>query len=251
MVKYGIVEPKKLQFPVRMLLVVPHKGKRLIVSYPAFGTNTFEGNRSGMNKIYSHPQTLKQISFKTPTTSESISASAWNFENIAKQEIFNPKWLQAGYIVQTSEGVYVNPLRKGVPITDEKVLKSYLDKSKKVNGIYLYEGKDMRDFGFAPYDTFKQGLQDAIDFANGGLARVLEHTEETALNLENMAKSYPNRVMDKSLPSRVNVVEFDSVTVPVLRVVSLDSGRDFVNGKLSVGGYDLNCEGGFAFGILK
>ena len=79
--KYGIIEQVGPQFPVRKLLVVRHRGGDLTVSYPAFGPNTYKGNLEEMSKDYSHPQTGERISFREPTTAESISAAAWNFKD--------------------------------------------------------------------------------------------------------------------------------------------------------------------------
>ena len=58
-----------------------------------------------------------------------------------------------------------------------------------MNGILLYQSNNpkLRDFGFAPYETFKQGIQESGDFAKAGLARVLEHTKGTAENLKQIS----------------------------------------------------------------
>ena len=245
--QYGIIEGKQPEFLVRKLLRVPHKNKDLIVAYPAFGPNYFSKNVEEMQKPYSHPITGERIYFREPTTSESISAASYDFENEAKPKIFDQRrhqrWLQAGRIVRTSEGVFVNPPKdeKGNSITDEKSLKSYLNKAKKVNGIYLHE----KDFGFAPYESFKRGVQDCDTFADGGLARILEHTEEkTAKNLRAIASP-------KFYKKGVNIGGFDDVEEPTLRVVSLYSVRCLVGGRLGVvgddwGGYD----DGYAFGVV-
>lgn len=242
--QYGIIEAKKPEFtPISLLVVPSEKDSNLVltVGYPAFGPNYFSKNIKEMQKNYSHPQTGEKILFRKPTTRESVVASAYKFEELAKPEIFNPRWLQAGHIVRTSEGVYFNPLndKQGNPIIDEKILRALRDKSIKVNGIYLGEN----DFSFAPYETFKQGVQEAKEFAESGLARGLEHTEnKIAKNLELIANTYPKGV---------NVFGFDSVKTPVLKIVVLYSSRDSDDRQLDVDGDywddDLN---GAAFGVL-
>ena len=235
--KYGIIEQVGPQFPVRKLLVVRHRGGDLTVSYPAFGPNTYKGNLEEMSKDYSHPQTGERISFREPTTAESISAAAYEFENLAKPEIFDSRWLQAGYIVRTQDGVFTN-----TKITDEDSLKKLLDKAEKVNGIYLIDDK----MAFAPYETFKQGMQDCDTFSHGGLARALEHTQEkVATNLREIASP-------KFYKRGVNVWSFDSVKEPVLRIASLDSDRGLDRDGLGIGGYGgYEGRGGYAFGVLK
>ncbi len=241
--KYGIIKTKKPEFPQRDLLKVPHGKGILTVAYPAFGTDYFGTNVGEMQKDYSHPQTGKRISFREPTTFESISAAAYDFENLAKPKIFDSRWLQIGYIVRTSEGVFVNPPRdKEGNIINEKILKSYLNNSKKVNGIYLGEN----DFGFAPYETFERGIQDGEKFAEGGLARVLEHTsKKQAKNLREIAST-------KFYKIGVNVCGFDDVKESALRVVGLVSGINVGDGRLGVIGDDWSDDcNGYAFGVLK
>ncbi len=240
--KYGIIKAK---FPQRDLLRVPHRKGVLTVAYPAFGPDYFKNNIEEMQKDYSHPQTGKRISFTEPTTSKSISAAAYDFENMAKPKIFNPHWLQTGYIVRASEFVVVNPPKdaQGNPIIDEQTLKSYLNKSIKVNGIYLGEN----DFGFAPCETFERGVQDSGKFAEGGLARILEHTrEKIAKNLKVISSL-------KNYPKGVDVLGFDQGKKPILTVVNLYTSRHFGFGgsRLNVSiGERYNYEG-LAFGLLK
>ena len=249
--EYGIIKVKEPEFKQRKLLRVPHKQDDLIVSYPAFGPNFLKNNITEMQKSYSHPQTGERISFREPTTSESISAAAYDFGNLAKPQIFDPKWLQAGRIVRTSEGVFANPPKdaKGNIIIDEKTLKSYLNGVKPVkvgNGnIYIIsDAENLKDFGFADYDSFERGIQDCDTFSQGGLARILEHTEEKeAKNLRKIASP-------KFYKREVNIYGFDNVREPVLRVVGLGSSRGLDDGRLGVSGgwYD---DGGCAFGVLN
>ena len=234
--KYGIIEQSKPQFPIRKLLVVPHGEQDLIVSFPSFGPNTYERNLEEMKKTYSHPLTGEQISFRPATTSESISAVAYDFKNIAKPKIFDPRWLQAGHIVRTQDGVFTN-----TQLTDESQLKQMLDNFEKVNGIYL--GK--QGSAFAPYETFERGFQDADTFAQGGLARVLEHTtEKEAGNLRKISSP-------KLYKEGVNVWGFDEVNEPILRVASLYSIRYLYDNRLGVGGDNRDVSNnGYAFGVL-
>jgi len=234
--KYGIIKQARPQFPVRELLVVPHIDSDLTVSFPAFGHNTYRGNLKSMQEIYSHPLTGKQIRFRPATTSESISAVAYDFKNIAKPKIFDPRWLQAGYIVKTQDGVFTN-----TQLTDESQLKQMLDSFEKVNGIYL--GKN--GSAFAPYETFEMGIQEADTFAQGGLARALEHTPEK------IAPKLKEITSPEFYKRGVDVWGFDDVKEPILRVVGLGSGRFLVGGMLGVGDDWYGGGDGFAFGVSK
>jgi hypothetical protein len=185
--------------------------RNLVASLNAFGPNYFNSNVTEMKKQYSHPQTGEIISLREPTTAESVLIASYNFAKRAKPKIFNPRWLQTGRTVRTSEGVYMNPPKdsEGNPIIDEKTLKSYLKSSNKVNGIWLLDN----DFGYAPYGTFKQGVQDSGDFAESGLAKVIEHSENPEKLKEISSKT--------NYPDGVNVWGFDAVNQQVLRVVTL------------------------------
>ena len=238
--QYGITKATPF-FPVRDLLRVPHRGGILVVSWPAFGSDTYSNNLKEMSGNYSHSTDLPKISFREPTTSESISVAAYKFSKLVKPEIFDSRWFQAGCIVRTSEGVFVNPPKnpKGKPIKDEQVLKQYLKDAKKVNGIYLLDN----DFGFAPYEKFKTGVQDAGDFAEGGLARVLEHTP--AKKAENLGEI----LSKKNYKLGVNVWGFKPVSEPVLRVAGFSSDSGAVGDRLNVDGDWLDYIG-CVFGVL-
>lgn len=228
--KYGIITAKRPEFEPRDLLVVPHKDGELIVSHPAFGSNCFANNVLEMEEEWSHPRTWKEISFRKPTTSESISAIAYNFGNLGKSEILFPRQLQLGYIVRTSEGVFANPPKdsQGNPIVDEIVLRRFLMSGRMINRIYLLDN----DFGFAPYETFKQGVQDSGDFSEGGLARVLEHTgSKRAEKLRKISSQ-------KFYKNGVNVSCFHKFEKPILTAPSLGSSRN---------GHKLEVYGGNSF----
>ena len=230
-------------FPARDLLRVSHRRGHLVVSSHPFGPDIYLNNVGEMQKIYTHSDKCTRFSFREPTTSESISAATCYFGNVTKSQIpFSWGWLQLGWIVRASEGVFANPLKdaQGNPITDERVLKSFLNGFEKVRGIYLCKN----DFGFAPYETFKIGDQRGGDFGRGGLARVLEHTEEEiAKNLVKISSFYEKGV---------DVSEFDQVQEPILTVASLCSDRVHDNYKLHVlGDNRLNQLRGYVFGVLN
>ncbi len=193
-----------------------------------------------MQQPYSHPWTGERFSFQAPTTRQSILAAAREFTSIAKPEIFSSNWFQLGRILRTSEGFWVPPPdAKGQPITGEQTLKRLLTKDAKVKGIYLLN----QDGAFAPYESFQQGVQEARQFAEGGLARALEHTpERVAKNLEAMARTYPGEV---------NVFNFDPPKEPTLTVASLGSDGVWYGGGLVVFGGNWYGGGGFAFGVRQ
>lgn len=238
---YGIIKKLVPNFPVRELFNIPHRDGILTLGWPAFGPNRHNKNLAHMAETYSHPLTGEPIFFREPRTSESISAAAYGFGNNgevdAKRDIFDPRWLQAGHIVRTQEGIFTN-----TKVTDEKSLKEMLNGAKKVNGIYLLD----KEMAFAPYESFERGVQDCSTFAEGGLARALEHTsEKVAENLRQIASR-------KFYKRGVNVIGFDKFKEPVLRVAGLGSLRGIAGGRLGVGGdlwYDDYL--GYAFGVLK
>ena len=254
--QYGIIAAKRLEFTQRDLLRVPHKQGDLIVAYPAFGPNTYKDNVVEMKKSYSHPQTGARIFFREPTTSESILPATYDFENRAKPKIFDQNGLLVGRILKTSEGVFVNPpnfvnLSKSRQdlIDNEKILKCYIYGVKPVKvlkgHIYIVpDSPNLKDFGFAPYETFNRGVQDCDTFAHGGLARVLEHTEKK------QAKNLGVIASPKFYKEGVNVLGFYDVEEPILMFVGLYSGREWESGRLSVaGGWDDSYDG-YAFGVL-
>jgi len=231
--KYNVIGFKGPEFPIRELLEVKTPQRKFIASLKSFGPNTYSDNQEAMLQNYSHPLTWKRISFRPATTFESIFIASHNFKILAKEEIFNPRWLQAGYIVRTQDGVFVNTEE-----TDESKLKQMLDECEEVNGIFL--GKN--DFGFAPYETFELDVQDSGTFSRGGLARALEHTKEkVAENLGDISSQ-------ENYKRGVNVWGFDNVNKPILRIASLDSDRCFDGDRLGVGGVDVD---GYAFGVLN
>jgi len=228
-------EPRSQLPEVDLLPVISHDGQNLDIA--VFGPNNYRNNLSSMQKAYFHSAQLPNITFRPATTSESISAVSYDFENMAKPKIFDPRWLQAGYIVRTKDGVFTNTTE-----TDDSRLKQLLNGAEKVNGIYLINDNT----AFAPYDSFTTGTQDCDTFAHGGLARALEHTsEKVAKNLREIASP-------KFYKRGVNVIYFDSVSEPALRVASLYSNWYIDDGGLHVDGDGWNGgNDGCAFGVSK
>jgi len=237
--KYSIRKATPL-LPVGDLLEVSYENAVFDVSYPAFGPNTYIRNLTEMQKTYFHSLERPSISFREPTTSESILAAVCDFGNVVKPQILDPRWLQLGRIIKTPKGIYANPPKdeKGDVLIDEYVLNTFRDKAKKVNGIYLGDN----GFGFAPYETFNQEVREFDEFVEGGLARLLEHTEGRAENLGKMFKFYSRGV---------NVFGFDKVDEPIVRVASLESYGGCDGDMLTVGGHYSSDDGddGFAFGV--
>ncbi|MBU2503817.1 MAG: hypothetical protein KJ879_02070 [Nanoarchaeota archaeon] len=202
----------------------------MIKKHKTFGPNGYRKNLEDM----------KAEGYRPATIQESISIASDGFglegEFDAKRDIFDPKWLQLGYLVKTSEGVFTN-----TALTDENFLKGLLNATKKVNGIYLIDSKT----AFAPYETFKSGEQDSETFCEGGLARALEHTEEE------VAENFKEISSLKHYRRGVNVLGFDGVKEPVSRVAGLDSNRrDLVGVGIDIVSYVWDGGGGCAFGLL-
>ena len=238
--KYGIIKahPRPKVLPETGILHFNHKGKTLMARCPAFGPGSYIDNIGAMQQSFYHSPALPQISFRPATTSESISITHEHLTYV-KKKILDKRWLQLGYHVLTSEGVFVNPPKdaQGKPIIDERVLKNHLNECKKSHGIYLGNN----DFGFAPYDSFKRGVQESGEFAESGLARLLEYTDrKIALNLKKISSK-------ENYPGGVRVSEFDASIEPVLRVSALDSNRG-LDDRLYVDGYRGGSRGGDAFG---
>jgi len=257
--KYGLIAEKKQVrqeqpelLPVLDLVRVRHQGKSLIVSRNAFGPAPFSENVAKMSANYCYPNTRRVITLRESTTSESISAAHYNFDRWAKPEIFDRNELQAGWVIKTLEGVYLNPPKDtdGKPIRDEKVLRSLRDRSLKLkDGVFVLENgrvRGVRDFGYASYESFAGGIQETGTFVEGGLARVLEHTfGKKAKKLWEIASNNDY--------TEVNVFGFGTSELgeagePIARVVRLYSGVKvswlYINGGLSYG------SGGCTLGTL-
>lgn len=234
--------------PINLIRISGNRS--LTASLKAFGQDCFISNIKKIQQEYSHPQTGLTISLRHATTTESILLASCDFVNRAKPQILDPGWLQAGWIVRTSEGVFANPpTQNGEIITDEQKLKYFLRRTRpvKVGNGNLYvvsNAQNLRDFGFAEYGSFTKGVQDVECFITGGLARLLEHTEKPAENLNNLASQ-------RNYPKGINVWSFDSIDNPILRCVGLYSDGSLDNEGLGIDGYHLGGDGdGFAFAVL-
>lgn len=218
------------------LLEVPHRTEVLTLIYPASGPERYVVNSGYIN--FKTNFEFSGLSFRAPTTSESISTASYILSKLDGAPIFP---LQAGEIVRTSEGVFTNTSE-----TDETKLKSFLNGVKKVNGIYLINDK----IAFAPCDSFKTGVQDSGDFAEGGLARALEHTEgKTAANLREISSS-------KFYPEGVSVWGFDDYDeahkpIGPLGEISCAVIFERIRDRLCIGNDWGLYKEGFLFRVLK
>jgi hypothetical protein len=251
-VQYKVI--KKPEFPSISLIEISGQ-RNLIASLKVFGPGYFYNNIQKMKGPYSHPETGETISLRAPTTAESILIASHNFEKVTKPEVFYYSWFQTGRIVETPEGIFLNPPTEsdGNVITNRHILERYLNGTEpiklKKGKIWIVQDREkLRDFGFADYDSFEKGIQSGKDFAEGGLARVLEHTRRTAETLRRMASFY----------KEVNVFPFNKVDKNKLGIMKMGSGRYAQEGQLliSIGDDswddrlddgDNNC---IAFGVL-
>ena len=256
--QFGVVEAAP-SLPAKDLLRVPHKGGTLVVSYPAFGPSTYTDNLFAIGQRYFHSSQLLDISFRPATTAESISIVAYGFfgdrgDRVdAKRNIFDPTRLQAGWLGKTSEGVWANPPKdeQGELITDEKRLRKCLNGVRPITigrgRLYIVPNKEikglrLRDFGFVDYGAFETGAQDCSTFAQGGLARLLEHARgKKPKNLRKIASH-------KDYERRVDVWDFNPVRKLAFRVASLFSG-DCGLVVRSDAGWQAGADG-HAFGVL-
>ena len=232
--------------------LIIHGGRQLNVAvFPAigYGGATPDANVASMLRHYFHSSNLPNITFTPATTAESVSAAAYRFCDFAKPKIFDHRCLQAGRVFKADEWVVFNPPKdeQGELITDERIFKGYLDKAKKVNGIYIIpNGKieGVRDCSFVPYDSFKQEVQSAGDFVRSGLARGLEHT------LELVAPKLEMMINKTNYPGGVHVFGFKPEEI--VKVVSLGSDRLHGVCKIFVGSYYwYDCHNGYAFGVRE
>lgn len=242
--EYGLSKSHIASPVARDLMAVPHRRRKLVVSYPPFGPDYHDKNLSAMQRTYTHSEKFPSISFREPSTAESVSAIAFDWNNMKR--IFYSSWLQAGTIIKTMDGVFANPPRgaNGKVIEDESSLKKALNCAKKVrvgSGI-IYLGN--RDFGFAEYETFQQGLLDSAAFAGGGLARIIEHTEGPAIKLETLSSR-------GNYPRGVRIWGFKPTKEPTEKVLSIDSNRGIAGGELlCIYGDNWGGNEGITFGIV-
>ena len=208
-----------------------------------FGSRVYNKNIAAMRERYSHSKDLPNVTFRPLTTAESLAVAGYGFRSLAKPQIFDPIWLQAGLVLRATEGVWINPLRddNGYVLMDEQALEQRLDGIRPVYGIYLLDG----DTSFVPHASFERRVQEHGKFLEGGLARGLVHTaDKKATTLSSIA----NRDV---YPDGVDVWAFEPVINPIFRVVELGSGWYFDGNWFVVGGcgYGGGLDG-FAFGGL-
>ncbi|MBU0976826.1 MAG: hypothetical protein KKD18_00235 [Nanoarchaeota archaeon] len=243
--QFGLIKTERPKAEPTDLLGVPFRGGRLIVSPRAVGPDTYRNNLARLNGPFSHNSAnlrIDSFSFDEPTTAESLATAAYEFETRAKPEVFDPLWLQAGRCVVTRKGVFSN-----ARTTNPEALDELERHSEEHNGILIYQGENpaWQDVAFAPYDTFKQGVQKAGTFLEGGLARALEQ-----------AKGRPEALAVISNPEiydcGVDVWGFAPVEEPVERVVRLYSYWGAYRRRLCVcGGYSLGDDDGYVFGVYR
>lgn len=226
---------EKLEFPVRDLF----QSRKIVFS--VFGPNSYIKNIEEMNQTYTHPKTGEKISFRVPTTQESIAIASHDFKNFAKPKIFDRQGLQIGQIMKTTEGIFTNTSE-----TDESKLKALLDNAEKVNGVYLIDN----GIAFVPYDAFEyKRFEESGDFARGALARGLEHTTgRIAKNLEKIA-SYPFYMCGVNI--RGSFYPSHKPFRPFKQVIRLASNSPCYEHSLNVVMESDNNTNNYAFGILK
>ena len=257
---YGII---KAELRETDILMVPHKHSTLVARDPAFGPRTYRGNLQMMKPGFYHSNEYPSLSFKPATTSQSISIVVYDFPNIVKPKIFDKKSvIQLGWIVRTSEGIFANVLgASGKPIADEKVLKAQLKNFRKVKGVYFGNN----DAGFTPYESYQHLIPShrfvpSGDFAQLGLARLLEHAEgRKAEHLEKICAT-----------KMVSIDGFKPVNESLLRVAIMGENQGFkdtfflddipCDTTLGVGREDIEdrfrhglstiVEHGYAFGVV-
>lgn len=208
MTEHGLIEKSMVWERIDFLIKASKKfGGKIFAQLPIPGKEraSFSGNIQEIVTKYpltfGHPITGKPFSFKdTPNTTDTINLLAYSLSNPDLNqylaELINEYEIQLGWIVKTSEGIYVNPPRHkekitrlfksimvGDPVMDEEILKKYRDMSQNEGGIWLLENgkvEGVENFGFAPYESFTIGRQSREKFLSNpktnGLARLIEHS---------------------------------------------------------------------------
>jgi hypothetical protein len=238
----------KIESPSRDLIVFSKEEGDFTADLKAFGPDTHTGNLKKMREPYLHPETGKKIYFNHATSRQGIIASAYEFPERAKKEIFDPAWLQLAYIFHMSEGVLINPPidEKGYLQGSALSLEILLKLTEPTNSIYLMGNSSLRPhFVFVPYDTFKQGTQSVEEFTSGGLARGLEYSRgDTAEYLKTIASK-------ENYPEGINIYNFNLSHCPV-QIVGIHSSKNhkqlLINGASACG---LHSTKGFAFPVCE
>ncbi len=248
--RYKIIT-KNSEVPVRDLIRISGD-KEMTASLDPFAPDDLYSYCKGLRKPknYSHPLTREKMIFREATTAESILIASCDFKGRSKPQIFDRQWLRAGLIVKTDEGIFTNPPRykNGTPKYDNKTLKSYLDKVEPIKigkgKVYIVpDSENLRDFGFAEYDSFKTGVQNCDTFVKGGLARVLEHTKDEAKNLRKITSI-------EFYEGGISVRNFNSYQSTHL-VIGLLTKEIFSNYLEVYYDSDYYCNRGLVFGVLE
>lgn len=235
------------QLPSIDLFVVPHQGGKLVTA--RFGPGSYETNVAQMGEEYFHSPKVPRISFRQPRTDESISVVEYQFKEGREIEIHNYVWVQAGILVQMKDGVIVNPPldEKGNVVLSPIELRRFIDRAKVVT---LSDGKQIsfgeNGFGYTPFDSFSQGLQNVNTFTEEGLARIIEGAiDGPAIKLREIVS--PNNYI-----RGVDVCGFHSSIEPVKRVLGLGPDRSMDFYRLDVSGFHMfHHDNGYVFGVPK
>jgi hypothetical protein len=252
MEEYGAIKQVLPKFPVMNLIRISHKKEYLTVTETSFGIDSFKKNIEKLRESYCFPNTWEIISFREPTTSESISYISHKLIKMKKRGFLNFNWMQVGRVLKAGEGVWVNMPKdsQGKTITDETELKRYLKgvAPVKVNKgrVYIVPNREgLRDLGYAEYGSFEQGVQESATFAYGGLARILDHTEELCTNLLDISSK-------NNFRRGVNVTCFDKSNQTFPSLVGFDCRWSLLWDMLYIdGGWNENIDkNGFVIGVL-
>jgi hypothetical protein len=171
--------------PERSLYLRKDKGKNVRIS---LFSGPFLYAFKAMQEHYWHSNFFSDITFEPVNSEEALNYLT--VDEYLARDTFRWKGLSAGFYIRTPEGIYINPgkaitlipddYRPPKPKLNQDILKNQKDESTKVNGIYLGEN----GFAFAPWESFRVSKfqRDEIparEFAEGGLARAIEHTTES------------------------------------------------------------------------
>jgi|SRR3989338_5057336 len=222
------------------LFEIKHGDRKFVIERPPYREHEYLKTIDKIEKTHYYVDG-KKVFLREPTTAESILAMTYDSDSVSELTLADWSCVRFGSIVRTPEGVFANPPRdaNGKHITNENSLKALLNGAKKAEGIYLCE----KDFGFAPYETFVLGRQEADCFVLGGLARVLEHEEKIANNLRKIIS------LNFHIKDSVEVYSFERVKEPVLG--SFGMGSDFDLGIYWTVAYSKDWGGGFSWGVLN
>jgi len=226
--------------PKKDLILVTGRSTKILAA--EFGPNFHQANLREIEQEYNHSQEYPVITFRGPSTQESLKIASQRFEARAKQFLDANCTLQLGKVVITEDGIYTNMTE-----TNPYALKRKLNNIMSIRGIYLINDTQ----AFIPYEAFWVGKYKNEDFVRSALARGLEHTDQRrAKSLEDIASKshYPNGVLVKLFhPEGSN---------PTVNLVELEAGTMSDAGALTLNFAKKNQSSdfprkGYTFGILK